>query len=87
MYWMNHRPDVWNCSKDEWQKYLDSNEGNADQKQWIFMEQQRNEIDRKDYYLNRANADTDRKKGDRIYYEPGKGYYLVNFKKRNFWGF
>jgi hypothetical protein len=37
------------------------------------------------YYPNWAEANSRRQKGDRIYYEPGAGYYIVRPKKRNIW--
>lgn len=37
------------------------------------------------YYKTRSDAEDKRRKGDRIYYEPGKGYYIVRPKKREWW--
>lgn len=34
------------------------------------------------YYRTWAEADSVRQKGDRIYYTPGKGYYIVRPQKR-----
>ena len=40
------------------------------------------------YYRTHTDALSDRKKGDRIYYDPYKpGYYLTTPKKVDFWGF
>lgn len=35
------------------------------------------------FYTTKAEALKARRKGDRIYYEVHKGYYLIRFKKRN----
>jgi len=35
------RPDIWNISKEEWEKYLRSNEGKADKKEWEHVEAER----------------------------------------------
>ena len=34
------------------------------------------------YYTRRDEAEATRRKGDRIYYEPGAGYYIVRPHKR-----
>ena len=38
------------------------------------------------YYATHTDALNDRKKGDRIYLDAEKGYYLVTPQKREFWG-
>ncbi len=37
------------------------------------------------YYRTRGEAEGNRRKGERIYYEPGCGYYIVRPKKRQWW--
>ena len=37
------------------------------------------------YYRTRREAEAVRRKGDRIYYEPGMGYYIRRPKKRDPW--
>ena len=43
---------------------------------------------RRRYYRTLAEAEQHRRKGERIYYKPGYGYYIVRPKKRRkFWNF
>ena len=42
----------------------------------------RGEMPRK-YYKTRNEAEDKRTRGGRIYYKPGKGFYIVKPKKRN----
>lgn len=37
------------------------------------------------YYQTRSEAEAKRQRGDRIYYKPGYGYYIVRPKKRDWW--
>ena len=37
------------------------------------------------YYQTRSAAEENRRKGERIYYKPERGYYIVRPKKRNWW--
>lgn len=38
------------------------------------------------YYRTRAEAEANRtRRGERIYYEPGYGYYIIRPKKREWW--
>lgn len=37
------------------------------------------------YYKSWAEANSKRQKGDRIYYQPGNGYYIVRPRKGNIW--
>ena len=39
------------------------------------------------YYLSRLQAQRAKRKWDRVYYEAGRGYYIVraNPKKKSFW--
>lgn len=37
------------------------------------------------YYRTRSEAEAKRQRGDRIYYKPGYGYYIVRPKKRDWW--
>ena len=37
------------------------------------------------YYQTRSEAETEREKGERIYYKAGEGFYLVRMKKRDWW--
>ena len=39
----------------------------------------------KKYYSSKAAAERNRRKGDRIYFAPGLGYYIVRPQKRGFW--
>lgn len=39
------------------------------------------------YYRTRKEAEAKRRKGERIYYTPGKGFYIVRPKKRSSWDF
>jgi len=37
------------------------------------------------YYDTRSDAESKRRKGERIYYKAGEGYYIVRPKKRDWW--
>lgn len=37
------------------------------------------------YYSTKKEAEKRRRKGERIYFAPGLGYYIVRPKKRSFW--
>ena len=37
------------------------------------------------YYQTWSSADSKRRKGDRIYYKAGKGYYIIRPKKPQQW--
>lgn len=44
--------------------------------------------DTRQYYKTWQEAEEHRKKGERMYYMPYKGYYIVSAPvKRSFWGF
>ena len=42
------------------------------------------EVER-EYYKTRIETEAKRQKGERIYYEPTKGYYIVKLKVRDWW--
>jgi len=42
------------------------------------------EITRK-FYQTRNEAEDERQRGERIYYKPGHGYYIVKMEKRDWW--
>jgi len=40
----------------------------------------------KTYYTTKKEVEVAKRKGDRVYYAKGLGYYIVRPQKRGFWG-